>query len=815
MALNAAVGAFDTGTGAVTSTVVVSGLGFAPVAVLFWWNGRTGSSTASGRASQQRGFGAATSTTQRWSVASSSQDTPTTMVAKKSQRNDACVGILTALGALDGLLDVQSFDSGGFTLVVDDQFAASYRVHYLALGGADITNAKAGSVALNNVGAGDVDVTDPGFQPDFIALASSGQTSINGTITSDSTIAFAMASGTASANQGVWTAGSNDAAATSVTLTYCRSGEVVAAYNAAVTALSIRGSMTSWLSTGFRLNLTAAGGGGILCYLALKGGKYYVENLLTSLSLNATIAESGFGFTPLGALFVSGCLAEASAGTPVAHDQFSLGAATSASNREAMAVMDQNAAGTAVVSTAVYVDEVYINLSTTGTIEGLADISSFDATGFTLIEDDADTVAAFVFYAAFGSAPATYTQDVAGAATPAGSLQKTAAKPVAGTTTSSGSLSKSAARLLSGASASAGALSKTTSKALAGACASTGALAKTTSKALAGALATLSGALQRTTVKVLAGVVASSGSLSKALARALAGALASAGALQKTVAKVLGGALACTGALSAAAARALSAALASAGALSTTALVACAGALSSAGDCILEVAVSLDGFLTASGALSTISSFGALLAGALGLDGRLSNAPDKQADGAVSPAGTPTSGASSHLAGVLSGAGSLATQFVSGGGQVVQQAVSGVLTLAGSLLAVVERGRPFIPGAGVPWHVWRRGRLADIRPHDRVLSGTATLPAVSVDLRLTATAALGVSGVAVVTVAGPAGVFAAPGSARLSARVQVESTGALVLRTLSTPSEDWLLGLLDDDELVLASGRGAGKEAGR
>jgi hypothetical protein len=404
--MQAASGAFDTGTGAVASTVVVSGLGFQPKAILFWWDGRTGSVTASGRASHARGFGAVTSTTQRWAVYSSSQDTPTTMVAKKAQRNDACVAVLTTTGALDGLLDLQSFDSNGFTLAVDDQFATSYRVHYLALGGSDITDAKAGTVTVANA-SGDQDFTDPGFRPDFLAISSAFQTTIDGTIGADSSITFGMASDILSAfatRQGTWAGGSNDAAATSATMSYAKSGEIIASLNGTASAIGNRASLTAWLSTGFRLNFVAAPGiAPVGCYLALKGGRYRVDGMLSSTTLNQTLSQTSQDIgTPVGLLLFSGCVAESVAGTGTTNDQWSIGSATSSTNRQAMAGMDQTAAATAVVSTGVWVDQVYANLSTTGTIEGTADFTSFDSDGFSLKQTDADTVAAYICYLIVG-----------------------------------------------------------------------------------------------------------------------------------------------------------------------------------------------------------------------------------------------------------------------------------------------------------------------------------------------------------------------------------------------------------------------------
>ena len=224
MTLSAAVGNFNTGTGAATTTVVVSGLGFQPKVVFLWWSGRTETTDTAGRLDHKRGFGCAISTTDRRSLASLSQDTPTTMVTNHSQDDTECVYITTTADAIDGKLDVQSIDSGGFTLVVDDQFTADYRVHYLAVGGTDLTNAEGGSFS-KSTSAGDQDVTSVSFQPDCVLLFSSGQSTMNSTVEGDSPH---MISAFTSSAQAVIVAGANDAVGTAVTKSYCTDAECAA-----------------------------------------------------------------------------------------------------------------------------------------------------------------------------------------------------------------------------------------------------------------------------------------------------------------------------------------------------------------------------------------------------------------------------------------------------------------------------------------------------------------------------------------------------------------------------------------------------------
>ena len=72
-------------------------------------------------------------------------DAATSIDAARLSRNDAVVAVMTAAGVVDGLLDLQSFDSDGFTLVVDDVMPRDQRISYLALGGTGLTNAATGS----------------------------------------------------------------------------------------------------------------------------------------------------------------------------------------------------------------------------------------------------------------------------------------------------------------------------------------------------------------------------------------------------------------------------------------------------------------------------------------------------------------------------------------------------------------------------------------------------------------------------------------------------------------------------------------------
>lgn len=407
MSFNSAVGSFNTGTGAIGTTVVVSGLGFQPKVVFFWWNGRTETTDTVGRRTHQRGFGAAISTTDRRRANSLSQDTPTAMVTNRSQDDAECIALTTISDTVDGLMDVQSFDSGGFTLVVDDVFTADYRIHYLAIGGTDITNVTGGNFAKATV-TGDQDITSVGFQPDLVLFFGVGQTTLTGSIATDSK--FCMGAIDGAGRQAVFVGGSNDGAANAQAMSYANDIECLAMFDSGITVINDRAQYTSMLSNGFRINWIENTGAtaDIYNYIAIKGGSFRVDSLLTQVDTTTDIVKSGFGFSPSSALFVSHGKSESAADTPQDDDEWSCGAFVDTTHRAAMAVSDDDAAGTAVVSSATEHDEIYININaSTGAIEGLMNIKTVDSGGFTCIMDDADPSQSFVWFIAFGPTPSS------------------------------------------------------------------------------------------------------------------------------------------------------------------------------------------------------------------------------------------------------------------------------------------------------------------------------------------------------------------------------------------------------------------------
>src|SRR4029434_11297977 len=123
MALSAFVDAFNIGTGAVASTVVRTGYGFQPKACIYWWSGRTESVDTTGALDLKAGIGVATSSTDRRCVMVQSDDSVGTSATDRKHNNAQCIECLDLTGAIDGNADLQSFDAGGKSPVIHDQFS--------------------------------------------------------------------------------------------------------------------------------------------------------------------------------------------------------------------------------------------------------------------------------------------------------------------------------------------------------------------------------------------------------------------------------------------------------------------------------------------------------------------------------------------------------------------------------------------------------------------------------------------------------------------------------------------------------------------
>ncbi|MFQ5779711.1 MAG: hypothetical protein ACE5HN_02850 [Nitrospiria bacterium] len=158
-------GSFTKATGAAPVSQSITGVGFQPKGVIFFWTRQT----AEGFASDLNagvGFATGPANERAVSVTALSGDNRNQTGRRRSESN---MILLLSGGPFPTLIaqaELTSFDADGFTINWTTNDANAYLIHYIALGG-DITNALAGTFTLTRT-VGNQAVTGVGFQPDSI-----------------------------------------------------------------------------------------------------------------------------------------------------------------------------------------------------------------------------------------------------------------------------------------------------------------------------------------------------------------------------------------------------------------------------------------------------------------------------------------------------------------------------------------------------------------------------------------------------------------------------------------------------------------------
>lgn len=408
MALSVKVGSFNTGT--TTANVDVT-CGFQPKFVIFWWSGRTETIDTQGEQTQRRGIGFGAQSLSGRSICNHAVHAAATSDTQSAQSDTACVLSVSTAVAIDGAGDLAAlanWPADGFRFTPSDAFPISLRVHFLAIGGTDITDFALGTFQLSTT-TGTFDITTVGFQPDCVLLTGGADAVAPPVAQTWATFVMGAAVSGAAADQAMLMCLSEDAANSSNTSKYCLTGEVLANVTSDPMTTTVRASFSSFLSNGFRLNLLETGGAGFdfyYMYLAFKGGNPKLVNFTTRTdTTNFDVTTTGI--TPSAALFVSHCAAQSTADVPQAGDEWSIGAATGSTERAAHGVLEKDAAPTIDMGTQVSHDRCYVNQSTATTIvtEGEMDVVSFSSGKMTLNMPDADPAANFVWSLVVGTTP--------------------------------------------------------------------------------------------------------------------------------------------------------------------------------------------------------------------------------------------------------------------------------------------------------------------------------------------------------------------------------------------------------------------------
>jgi hypothetical protein len=400
-------------TDALNATKVVTGLGFTPKALRFYWVGLQSNSptnAVSGAVNERRGVGFAVSAASRRCVGTSSIDNDGGGSQCGSVANDNCVVVtLSMAGAVDGRLDISSFDADGFTLIVDDVTPANITVFYEAWGGQDITVAVVGDIT-EPATTGNANYTVNGFTDDglnqVVMFAGVQSTSaLNTGVGQDSGLCVGFASSTLSTNNVVVVGNSDDGSDPSDTDGYCFQGDCLAQIVIAGGNPNARATLSAWGTNQFTLNWTSrATTGRRNIFLAIKGGSWRASSYtIAGNTLNSTTTVSDLPFFLRGISLIGRMTAQSTAGTSTAQDRIGFGSGRSTTSRNSAGILDNNGQDPTQIGTIVQYSSVLSFPTGGGAVQATYDINAFNLNSFQIIVDTAGGVASeFHGYLAFG-----------------------------------------------------------------------------------------------------------------------------------------------------------------------------------------------------------------------------------------------------------------------------------------------------------------------------------------------------------------------------------------------------------------------------
>lgn len=383
---------------AVTGNSATTDPGFQPKALMLW----NGLQTASGAvADAQFNLGFASSTTTEVNASYNSDDNlaSSDVVRCYTSAVDIIRTCTAGAATVNIAASLNSFNATGFTPNWGTLTTVSPLFNYLALGGADITNVKSGTITAATSGATQA-VTGVGFQPDIVFFFAISQT---GAGQANNTNQYSVGVATALSQWVAFHKSQHNQVTMNTSRGFMNNRCIVQQSASANTTVDER-SLASMDSDGFTFNIDTQGGTAFLMgYMAIKGGQWKVGTETQNTS-TGTKATTGVGFTPKGLVLASVCDTQTS-GTQD-HARLCFGASTGPSNNAAVWTGDQDGSADSIANTIMSSNKcLVLATEATGaspTTNAEAALSSFDSDGFTLDWTTADATARVFGYVAFG-----------------------------------------------------------------------------------------------------------------------------------------------------------------------------------------------------------------------------------------------------------------------------------------------------------------------------------------------------------------------------------------------------------------------------
>jgi len=326
-------------------------------------------------------------------------------------RDDAIAATFTSTPAADGLLDLNSITSDGFTAIVDLQGPVNITVFWEAWGG-DITVAK--TIEISEPSAtGNQSYTVTGLTSDGnqqVVMFAGGQVTGTTPTAERQHCANMIGAATSSTKQWVLYADNDDNNANSVTARYGTNQQCIAMATAAnnTTGTNAKAAFSSWDTNGFTLNWTARGTTGRkYIALAIKGGLWTADELTLDVgATNATTTVSGLAYAPIGLSFC-GMWNSENTTAEVAAGVFALGTGTSTTSRRSMYAQAADSQANSTIWLAIEYDQLLSYYDGTSTIATI-DINAMNSDGFQVITDlgAGGNIVQWFGYLTFGNPPA-------------------------------------------------------------------------------------------------------------------------------------------------------------------------------------------------------------------------------------------------------------------------------------------------------------------------------------------------------------------------------------------------------------------------
>lgn len=380
-------GSFTTnnGTPPFDQAVTGVGLGVAGEAIIFFWTDQTAEGTT---ADQIAGFGAATSSSARWAAVIANDDNVATTDNSRDSATDRCIlGINPVGGAVTFDADFKSFDGsdGNFTVTWQTNPGAGRIIHFLVLGGTDLTNSNVILLDLNSSTGNQSYAHGLGTTPNFGFFVTVNTTGV--ALSASATLAVGWAVSTT--KRGSISINADDA----VTMTTAMDWNQIIANDRALVCLTngastldIELDFVSWDGTNITFNqINAPLAGTNLYALFLAGGQYDAGTFDMCTTTNCTDSPTTV-FQPKGAFLAMPSRDQANRTVEI-DSGFGFGAGTATDGTQEGAVFsggldatlntvtDQSTTTTKVIRN--------VNISSDATLDE-ADLTAFASTSFSI-----------------------------------------------------------------------------------------------------------------------------------------------------------------------------------------------------------------------------------------------------------------------------------------------------------------------------------------------------------------------------------------------------------------------------------------------